>query len=115
MSPYTTCSLCTADTFGGCRIQYAGEAAAVATYKGAPLLYRSCLANNNCMHEVHVIGSFESSDLGSRTIAGNSNVHLMVNGTSSRRLVLVLSTFFPVRWTLHIPDGVVIDIVILVS
>lgn len=40
---------------------------------------------------------------------------ITVTGSSSRRLILVLSSFWPAQWILHIPSGVIIDTVILSS
>ena len=73
--------------------------------------------NENCNNEVHVIGNYEGNGFHSFRIheTGFTNLYLSVTGSSSRPLILVLSSYEPVQWTLHIPAGVVIDRVILVS
>ena len=91
------------------------DPAAIARFKGvSPRNYRSCVINDNCLHEVHVLGVFGNGG-NSRTVPGNLDVVMAVNGSSSRRLILVLSSFFPIQWRLRMPAGVIIDIVILVS
>jgi hypothetical protein len=104
---------------GSCHIREgAADAMATATFRGTPRtsLY-SCVANDNCEHEVHIIGNYESNGhpgfQGHST--GSTNLYLTVTGNSSRRLILVLASYEHIQWTLHIPRGVVIDRVIIVS
>ena len=101
---------------GGCHIQHQGSnAVAAAEYEDSPQSsYYSCVANSNCDYEVHVLGSYESAQGGNHP-TGHPDVYLTVTGTSSRPLILVLSSYEPAAWTLHIPTGVEIDRVILVS
>ena len=73
----------------------------------------SCVANDNCNNEVHVIGNYESSN-GRPRVAGDIDVIMSVSGESSRPLILVLSSLEPVRWRLSVTSGVIIDRVILV-
>lgn len=104
-----------------CNIQTDAEAVATSTFRGSPtqssLIY-SCVSNdnNNCGYEVHVIGNYESNGHSGFRVhnTGYTDLYMAVTGNSSRLLILVLSSYEPVDWTLHIPDGVVIDTVILV-
>lgn len=49
--------------------------------------------------------------------AGTINVAISVNGdgNSSKSLVLVLLSHYPMSWTLDVPSGVIIEKVLLVS
>ena len=79
----------------------------------------SCVANDNCNYEVHVIGNYESSNgrhgFSSIRVAGDTDVIVTVSGESPLPLILVLTSNEPVRWRLSVPSGVVIDKVIVVS
>ena len=80
----------------------------------------SCEASDNCDYDVHVIGNYESSNgrhgFFIKRQAGDTDVQLSVSGVSSRSLILVLTSYEPVRWRLRvIPSSVVIDKVIVVS
>ena len=89
------------------------------TTKGSSETSYSCVASDNCNYEVHVIGNYKSSSgsnsAGSPRVAGVTDVTLSVSGESSRPLILVLTSYEPVRWRLSVPSGVVIDKVILVN
>ena len=108
---------------GSCHIRNeASNAVASATYRGSPprngYTTYSCVANDNCENEVHVIGNYEGNGRHGYRVTrttGNTNLYLTVTGSSSRPLILVLTSYEPVRWTLHIPTGVVINRVVLVS
>ena len=109
-----------AAVIGDCHIQYQGSNAVTTPEYGGipPRSYYSCVANSNCDYEVHVIGAYEIIQrvgFGAPRLTGYPNVYLTVTGTSSRPLILVLSCYNPAAWTLHIPTGVEIDRVILVS
>ena len=86
------------------------------TYAGSAQTTYSCVADDNCNYDVHVIANYESNGhTGFRVHnTGNTRVNLAVTGTSSKPLILVFVSYEPVRWTLSIPSGVVIDRVILV-
>ena len=86
------------------------------TYSGRAQTTYSCVANDNCNYDVHVIANYESNGHTGFRIhnTGNTSVNLVVNGTSTKPLILVFVSYEPVRWTLSIPTGVVIDRVILV-
>ena len=47
--------------------------------------------------------------------AGNANVNIVSRGKSNRPIVLVLASYEPVNWILHLPVGISISKVILVS
>lgn len=74
----------------------------------------SCVANDNCNYDVHVVGCYESQYLSNRRLS-SSHVSINVQGQSSKPLILVLLTYRPMRWSLGISSDVVIDTVILVS
>ena len=86
------------------------------TYSGRAQTTYSCVANDNCNYDVHVIANYESNGHHGFRIhnTGNTRVNLRVTGTSAKPLILVFVSYEPVRWTLSIPSGVVIDRVILV-
>ena len=88
----------------------------VPTTDGVPETTYSCVANDNCDSNIHVIGNYESSNrqFDAERAAADTDVELSVTGESSRPLVLVFWSHEPVRWILHIPSGVVIDKVIVV-
>ena len=71
--------------------------------------------NNN--YDIHVIGNYESNGHSGFRVheTGYTDLYLTVTGESSRPLILVLTSYEPVEWTLHIPSGVIIDKVIIVS
>ena len=79
----------------------------------------SCVAFGNCNNEVHVIGNYESSNgvhgVFIERVAGDTDVVVSVTGESSRPLILVLTSYEPVRWRLSVTSGVTIDRVILVG
>ena len=107
-----------AAVIGDCHIQYQSSSAVTTPEYGGipPRSYYSCVANSNCDYEVHVLGSYESTQRGfQQHPTGYPDVYLTVTGISSRPLILVLSSYEPAAWTLHIPTGVEIDKVIIVS
>ena len=78
----------------------------------------SCVASDNCNYEVHVIGNYESSNgrhgFFTERVAGDTDVVVSVSGESLHPLILVLTSYEPVRWRLSVTSGVTIDRVILV-
>ena len=86
------------------------------TYAGRAQTTYSCVVNNNCNYDVHVIVNYESDGHHGFRIhnTGDTSVNLRVTGTSTKPLILVFISYEPVRWSLSIPSGVVIDRVILV-
>jgi len=102
---------------GSCHItQGASVRVGTPTYTGKSQTTYSCVANDNCNYDVHVIANYESNGHSGFRIhnTGNTNVNLAVTGTSSKPLILVFVSYEPVNWTLTIPTGVVIDRIILV-
>ena len=77
-----------------------------------------CVASDNCNYEVHVIGNYESSNgrhgFFTERVAGDTDVIVSVSGESPRPLILVLTSYEPVRWRLSVTSAVIIDRVILV-
>ena len=75
------------------------------------------MATDNCNYDVHV-GNYESSNgshISTRPrAAGDIDVHLTVTGESTRPLILVLTSYEPVKWRLNVTSGVIIERVILV-
>ena len=103
-----------------CQIEQNSESSVgTPTTDGAPETTYSCVASDNCNYEVHVIGNYESSN-GIHGVfvereAGDTDVVLTVTGESPRPLILVLTSYEPVRWRLSVTSGVTIDRVILVN
>ena len=103
-------------TVGSCDIQNGGSnALATATFGGSPRTTSSCIVNENCNYEVHVLGNYESNGQHSFRNHNTGFTDLYITGSTARRLILVLSSYEPVEWLLHIPAGVVIERVIIVS
>ena len=77
----------------------------------------SCVTDTNNNYDIHVIGNYESNGHSGFRVheTGYTDLYLTVTGESARPLILVLTSYEPVEWTLHIPSGVIIDKVILVS
>ncbi len=75
----------------------------------------SCLSNeSNNNYNIHVISVHQASD--DYYSDYNSTVTLNVNGPlSDNPLILAFVNYEPVQWILHIPEGVVVSKVILVS
>ena len=103
---------------GECHIEReASSAVGTPTYNGQSQTTYSCVANENCNYDIHVIGNYEGNGhTGFRVHnTGNTNVELRVSGRGSKPLVLVFVSYEPVNWILSIPSGVVIEKVLLVS
>ena len=108
---------------GGCHIEKdsvsdANMAAMIPRYKGRAQTTYSCVANENCNYDVHVVSNYEGDynhpGFGPVTRTGSTNVQLRVSGESSKPLVLVFVSYEPVNWILSIPQGVTIEKVLLV-
>ena len=105
----------------GCRIIYNDPDAVGIPYfedRQQSSVY-SCLPSTvNNDTNVHVIGVYEAGSGHSFNYHPTyiSNVCLNVNGSLlDKPLILVLTTYEPVHWVLHMPEGVVINKVILVT
>ena len=104
---------------GQCRIQR-GSSSAVGTptFNGATQTNYSCVANENCNYDVHVISNYEGDynhGFGPVTRSGTTNVRINVRGQVHRPLVLVFVSYEPVNWILSLSSGVTIEKVLLVS
>ena len=102
---------------GNCRItQDASVRVGTPTYAGRVQTTYSCVANDSCNYDVHVVSIYESDPYHGyhHTNTRNTSVNLVVNGTSTKPLILILVSYEPVRWALSIPSGVVINRVVLV-
>ena len=104
---------------GHCHIERgASSAVGTPTYNGQSQTTYSCVANENCNYDVHVISNYEGDynhGFGPVTRSGNTNVELRVSGRGSKPLVLVFVSYEPVNWIVSIPSGVSIHKVLLVS
>ena len=104
---------------GQCRIQR-GSSSAVGTptFNGATQTNYSCVANENCNYDVHVISNYEGDynhGFGPVTRSGSTNVRINIRGQVYRPLVLVFVSYEPVNWILSLSSGVTIEKVLLVS
>ena len=90
------------------------------TFSGQSQTTYSCVANENCRYNVHVIGNYEGNGrhgFGVQRTTGRTNVNLRVSGPNegTKPLILVFVSYEPVTWILSIPNGVVIERILLVS
>ena len=88
------------------------------TYEGQSQTMYSCIANENCNYDVHVISNYEGDynhGFGPVTRAGTTDVQLSVSGQDSKLLVLVFVSYEPVNWILNVPNGIIVNKVLLVS
>ena len=89
----------------------------IPTFNGQPQTTFSCVADENCNYDVHIIGNADNGHtLGSSSTRNtNIDVQLSVNSQGSNSpLVLVFVSREPVNWILDIPSGVVIEKVLVV-
>ena len=112
--------------YEGCHIQQnATDIVGQPTYQNVPQTTYSCVnaKDRNCQYEVHVVSSNQGNgdiESWSRVLsAANTTIAISVNGTGSRpgnkSLILVLLSHYQMNWVLDIPNGVIIDKVLLVS
>ena len=87
------------------------------TYEGQSQTMYSCIANENCNYDVHVISNYEGNGHTGFRIhnTGTTNVQMNVSGQGLKPLVLVFVSYEPVNWILDIPSSVIIEKVLLVS
>jgi hypothetical protein len=69
----------------------------------------SCVANDNCIYQVHIL---KSNGIGVHS-DGFIDLYVTVTGSNPRPLILVLCSYEPIQWTLHLPDDFIIDRVVL--
>ena len=103
---------------GQCRIERGSPSAVgTPTFNGQPQTTYSCVADENCNYDVHVIGNYEGNGhTGFRVHnTGNTDVNISISGQGTKPLVLVFVSYEPVNWILDIPSTVTIDKVLLVS
>ena len=101
--------------FGSCNVEKSatGEnSAGVPTYRGRTQITSSCVASDNCQNSVHVISTYQSR---TDTRTGSVSLSLSFSGEDTKPLILVLTSYYAIRWTLSIPQGVTVDKVIVVS
>ena len=109
--------------YKGCHIrQNAPDVIGHPTYKSVSQTTYSCVNSSgvNCgNYDLHVLSTFKGngdiiswSDVLS---TGDINVVISVSGTGNRSLILVLLNHYPLNWILDIPNGVVIEKILLVS
>ena len=106
-----------ADAFG-CRIEINSN-----TALGKPLYYSqqlrtiySCApGSSSTQYEVHVMSVYEGNRHTRPPSAGDTAVNIVSGGQSGRPIVLVFASYEPVNWILHLPAGITISKVILVS
>ena len=89
----------------------------IPTFRDNPQTNYSCVANENCNYDVHMIGNYEGDSVHGffrRRTVGTTRVDVRVTGVGTKPLVLVFSSYEPVKWILNVPTDVVIDKIILV-
>ncbi len=109
------------DIQGECRIT-SGNANAIGTayFEGTRQrsVYSCTSTTSHSNYHLHVIGVYEAGSGHSFNYhpTYTSNVCITINGSlSDKPLIIVLSTYEPVQWVLHIPEGLVVNKVILVK
>ena len=103
--------------FGSCSIEktaHGDNSAAIPSYRGRTQITSSCVANDNCQNSVHVISVYEARSTGFNVQSGSVSVRVSATGEDTKPLILVLTSYYPIRWSLNIPSGVVFDKVIVV-
>ena len=76
--------------------------------------YSCTPSSSSTQYEVHVLSVYEVINRRPPT-AGNANVNIVSRGKSKRPIVLVLASSEPVNWILHLPAGISISKIVLVS
>ena len=110
---------CNIAKIGSCHIQEgASTAVGTPTFERRSQTTYSCVANDNCIYDVHVVSNYEGNGhTGFRVHnTGRTTVRLRISGPNqgSKPLILVFVSYEPVNWILNIPSGVVIDQILLV-
>lgn len=104
--------------FGSCMIEksaFGDNSIGKPTYRGHTQITYSCVANDNCQNSVHVISVYEARSTEIKSVrSGSVTVRVSVSGEDTKPLILVLASYYPIRWSLSIPRGVVFDKVIVV-
>ena len=106
--------------FGSCNIEKTARgdnSAGKPFYQQRPQITSSCVANDNCQYSVHAISMYEARSTGLFSVrSGSVAVRISVSGDEedARPLILILTSYYPVRWSLSIPQGVVFEKVLVV-
>ena len=105
--------------FGSCIVEksaFGDTSAGIPTFRGQTQITSSCVANDNCHNSVHVISMYKThlQHPGATIQPGTVNVHISITDEDDKPLILVLTSYYPIKWRLSIPDGVVFDKIILV-
>ncbi|XP_033628531.1 uncharacterized protein LOC117291111 isoform X1 [Asterias rubens] len=116
-SPYYSRATCL-PRYGSCVIKHdAPTAIAMPSFQDEPQMTYSCLADDNSLCRVHVLAVYEGNRHTIPPTAGDMEV--MVEGQRSaderRGVVLVLVSFEPVNWNVHLVGQSMIERVILIS
>ena len=104
-----------ADAYG-CKIEVNSATALAKPNNQQQLGYStySCTpSSSSTQYEVHVLSVYEVINRRPPT-AGNANVNIVSRGKSNRPIVLVLASYEPVNWILHLPTGISISKIVLV-
>ncbi|CAH3188819.1 unnamed protein product, partial [Porites evermanni] len=103
----------------GCKIEVnSATALAKARYNNQqrPTTYSCTPGSSSTQYEVHILSVYEAEAIHRRPPVGeNADVNIVSRGKSNRPIVLVLGSYEPVNWVLHLPVGISISKVILVS
>ncbi|XP_078602742.1 uncharacterized protein LOC144876860 isoform X1 [Branchiostoma floridae x Branchiostoma japonicum] len=106
---------------GSCAIRRASPTAQAAAFQSSvPRETYSCVADDNSLYDVHVLGVYEG--VGQTwpfqqdpVAAAEMDVHVSAGKDYGKPLVLVLSSYEPVNWVLHLPAEVEVQEVLLVA
>lgn len=107
--------------FGSCSIEksaFGENSAGVPAFKGQTQITSSCVANDNCRNSVHVISTYKThlQHPGATIRPGTVDVQVSVTGSEEddKPLILVPTSYYPIKWRLNIPEGIDFDKIILV-
>ena len=105
--------------FGSCIVEksaFGDISAGIPTFREETQITSSCVANDNCHNSVHIISTYKThlQHPGATIQPGTVNMHISVSGKDDKPLILVLTSYYPIKWRLSIPDEVVFDKIILV-
>ena len=82
----------------------------IGSYVYTPTTY-SCVPDcTGAQYEVHMIGMYSKSPFNP-----NTTVEMTVCGESSKPLVLVLTSYEALNWTVNVPNGITIERLLVVS
>ncbi|XP_019626211.1 PREDICTED: uncharacterized protein LOC109471363 [Branchiostoma belcheri] len=100
---------------GSCEIRWDSSTAQAAALHDSELRKTfSCVADDNNQYEVHVLAVYEGVGPSSETGTAEMDVKFRT-GSVSKPLVLVLSSYEPVNWVLHLAEDVEVHKVLLIA